>query len=201
MPMTSQLAITLRPGACRGISTKAPAVGTGGGVGSRKHEAIVGGLEHRGEHLAPRDLPSAVDSPDDRVEPPLAQQRGRGRLGVVAGDEVLAAHDEIGDVALGLRRDLGAVQQGHHDRGMHVEGQGRRRAALAERLVGERVAEEADAGAAEFLGHAQLQEAFLAQPVVVLGRMRGVAVVHAGARGEIGGELSHSAPATACAPR
>src|SRR5262249_46513105 len=105
-----------------------------------------------------------------------------------------AGDDKIGDVALGLQFDLGTNQQGHYYRRMHVEGQSCRRAALAQRLVGQRMAQEADAGSTEGFRDAQLQEAFLAQPVVVLGGMRGIAVMGAGACGEISRELLTALP-------
>src|SRR5215813_6442269 len=100
-----------------------------------------------------------------------------------------AGDDKIGDVPLGLLRNLGTIQQGHYHRGMHVEGQSRRRATLAQRLVGQCVAQEADTGSAEGFRNAQFQKALLAQPIVVLGGMRGIAIMYVGTSGEISREL------------
>src|SRR5262245_13916845 len=100
-----------------------------------------------------------------------------------------ARDDKVGNVALGRQCNLGTVHQWHHYRRMHVEGQGCRRAALAQCLVGQRVAQETDAGSTEGLWDAQLQEALLAQPVVVLGGMGGIAVMCVGASGEISRQL------------
>src|SRR5215510_12295204 len=105
-----------------------------------------------------------------------------------------AGDDEICNVALGLQCNLGTIHQGHYYRGMHVERQSCRRAALAQRLVGHRVAQETDAGYTESFRNTQLQEAFLAQPVVVLGGMRCVAVMCAGSSGEISRELLTALP-------
>src|SRR5690349_10297282 len=105
-----------------------------------------------------------------------------------------AGDDEFRDVALGLQCNLGTIQQGHYYGGMHVERQSRRRAALAQRLVGQRVTQKTDAGSAESLGDAQLQETLLAQPVVILGGMRRVAVMCAGSSGEIRRQLLTALP-------
>jgi hypothetical protein len=73
---------------------------------------------------------------------------------------------------------------------MHVEGKRRRRAALAQRLIGDRVVQKACTSAAPFRADRQREEAFLAQAVVVLGRMAGVAVMRCRAGREIGGQLA-----------
>src|SRR3954452_22022866 len=77
---------------------------------------------------------------------------------------------------------------------MHVEGEGGRRAALAQRLERDRVAEKADALTAIVARHSQREKALLPQPVVILGRVRGVAVVPSGAGREIGGEREAALP-------
>src|SRR5215467_16358864 len=100
-----------------------------------------------------------------------------------------AGDDKIGDLALGLQSNLGTIEQGHDHGGMHVEGQSCRRAPLAQRLVGQRVAQEADTGSTEGFRDAQFQEALLAQPIVVLGGMRSIAVMLIGTSGEISCEL------------
>ena len=122
------------------------------------HQHKIGRFEHRGEHLAAGDAVAAVDPPRPRLQRTLADQRGRDRLGEIAGDQLALLHDEIGDAPLGLGRDLGALQQRHDDRGVHVEGECRRRAALAQRLVGDRVVEKAGAAAAPFLADRRARE-------------------------------------------
>ena len=84
------------------------------------------------------------------------------------------------------RADLGALQHRHDDGGVHVERERGGRAALAQRLVGDRVVEEAGAGAAPLLADGEFEKPFRAKPVVVLGRMRCVAVVVGRTGGEVG---------------
>jgi hypothetical protein len=51
------------------------------------------------------------------------------RLGKITGDQAAILHDHSGDAPLGLGRHRGACQQRHDDRGVHVKGERRRRAA------------------------------------------------------------------------
>ena len=98
------------------------------GIGHDEHE--IGGFEHRGKHLAARDAITAIGAPDAGFQRPLAKQRGRDRLGEIAGDQLSLAYDEIGKALFGFGRDLGAFEQRHDDRRVHIEGERRRRAAL-----------------------------------------------------------------------
>jgi hypothetical protein len=89
------------------------------------------------------------------------------------GSEKLPAivHDHLGDAPLGLGRHLDAFEQRHDYRGMHVEGERRRRAALAQRLVGDRVIEKAGAGATPFPRDGQRQETLVAKALVIFDRV------------------------------
>jgi hypothetical protein len=89
-----------------------------------------------------------------------------------------------------LGRNLGTLQQRHDDRGVHVEGERRRRAALAQRFISDRVVEKACAQTSPFLADRQRQEPFLTQAVVVLDGMAGLAIVRRREGGEIGGQLA-----------
>src|SRR5215471_377667 len=100
-----------------------------------------------------------------------------------------AGDDKIGDVTLGLQCNLWTIQQGHDHGGMHVERQSCRRATLAQRLISQSVTQEADTGSTEGFRDAQFQKALLAQPIVVLGGMRSIAVMLVGTSGEISREL------------
>jgi hypothetical protein len=73
---------------------------------------------------------------------------------------------------------------------MHVEGERRRRAALTQHFVGDRVIEKACAQTSPFLADGQRQEPFLTQAVVVLDGMAGVAIMRRRPGGEIGGQLA-----------
>src|SRR4051794_40682453 len=73
---------------------------------------------------------------------------------------------------------------------MHVEGKRRRRAALAQRFIGDRVVEKACAQTSPFLADRQRQEPFLTQAVVVLDGMAGVAIVRRRPGTEIEGQLA-----------
>ena len=73
---------------------------------------------------------------------------------------------------------------------MHVECEGGRRAALAERLVRDGVIEQAGALAAPFPADGQREKALLAQAIVVLDGMAGVAVVRRRAGREIRRQLA-----------
>ena len=67
--------------------------------------------------------------------------------------------------------DLGALQHGHDDGGMHVERERGGGTALAQCLIGDRVVEEAGAAAAPFLADREFEKAFRSEPVVVLDGM------------------------------
>src|SRR5580704_16316550 len=60
---------------------------------------------------------SAVDLPRPRFQRTLADQRRRDRLGEIAGDQLALLYDKLGDLPLGLVRNLGTLQQRHDDRG------------------------------------------------------------------------------------
>jgi len=68
---------------------------------------------------------------------------------------------------------------------MHVERERRRRAALPQRLISNRVVEKARTTAAPFLPDRQRENAFLAQPLIILERMACIAVVRCRALGKI----------------
>ena len=86
-------------------------------------------------------------------------------LGEIAADQLSLPHDQIGYARLDLLPDLGAFEDRHHDRGMHVEGERRRGTALRQRLERDRVPEQPDPGAAPFLRDIQRKQPLLAQPM------------------------------------
>jgi hypothetical protein len=98
------------------------------------------------------------------------------------------AHHQVRHALFGCIGNLGTFHQRHDNGGVHVERQRGGRAALAERFVGDCVVEETGTGAAPGGGDGQVQKAILAEPLVILGGVRRVAVVLAGADGEPGRE-------------
>jgi hypothetical protein len=73
---------------------------------------------------------------------------------------------------------------------MHVEGERCRRAALAQHFVGDRVIEKAGARAAPFLADTEREKSFLAQTLVILDGVAGVAVMRRRPASEIGRQLT-----------
>jgi hypothetical protein len=127
-----------------------------------------------------------------RFQRTLADQRRRDRLGEIAGDQLALLYDKLGDVPLGLVRNLCTLQQRHDHRGVHVEGERRRRTPLAQHFVGYRVIEKAGPRAAPFLADSEREKPFLAQTFVILDRMAGVAVMCCRPLSEIGRQLTTS---------
>jgi hypothetical protein len=109
-------------------------------------------------------------------------------LGEIAADQLLLPYDEVDEALLCLGRHLGAFEDRHDHRGVHVEGERGRGAALRQGLERDRVAEQPDPCPAPRLRHVQLEKPRLAQPRVVLGRVAGVAVVLRRAGREIRGQ-------------
>ncbi len=99
---------------------------------------------------------------------------------------------------LGIGCDLGAQHDRHHDRGMHVEGECRRRTAFGQGLEGEGMTEQADTRPAPFLRDVQLEEPFPAQPLVILGRVARRAVVLGRTGGEVGGQFRQRCRSRSC---
>ena len=79
--------------------------------------------------------------------------------------------EDFRDVLFRLVGDLGTGEQRHDDRGMHVEREGSRRAALPQRLVSNGMAQKIPAQPAKNLRDRQLENPLLTQPVVILGDM------------------------------
>ncbi len=80
-------------------------------------------------------------------------------------------------MAFRVGRDLGALQGRHDDRGVHVECQCGRRAARAQGLESQRMAEQADPCPTPLFRQVQLEKSFLAQALVILDRVARGAVV------------------------
>ena len=104
------------------------------GIGQDR--AIVGRLQHRGEHLAAVDDPAAIDPFRYRAQMAFTDQGGAGRLGEVAGNQGPVFDRQFGDEAAGVFGYVFALGQRADHGGVHVEGERRRRAAFRQRFVG-----------------------------------------------------------------
>ena len=126
-----------------------------------------------------------VDAARARLQRPLPDQRRRDGFREIAGNQFRLAHNEIGDAVFGFGLNLGALEQWHDDRGVHVEGERRRRAALPQSLIGDRVIEKARTTTAPLLPDRQREKALVAQLLVILNRVARIAVMRRSAFGKI----------------
>ena len=145
--------VPVRIDAPAGGATRYQRQHAGGRVGGclriDQHQHVIGCFQHGREHLPSGDAVSALDRSGAHRQRSFADQGCRSGFGEIAADHLALSYDQIGEVLLCFWRDFGALHQRHHHRGMHVERQSRRRTSLPQRLIGDRVTEEIEAGAAE----------------------------------------------------